>query len=285
MFRSLLGASALVYVLSVGSAWAQPTAAFPDDPSETSRAAPASEATRPKAPPPAPPRAAPPRSTPPPAPPRAAPPRSTPPPAPARAASPPAPRPAAAKAPAPSPQRAPQPGGGRPALGPSSLGFRPPALPAYGSLEPPAGYVERSRPDIGAIVSGALVFGFSYAAGIIAGSADQSGAGSLPFIPVLGPWLAIGQQDFNCSIETTEESIERCQGQIVSQAAIVATYAVAGVAQVLGVATVVRGLISRERLWVREDLAKRGSMRSGVAWTVFPYASSASAGVGIKGTF
>lgn len=132
-------------------------------------------------------------------------------------------------------------------------------------------------------MSGTLVFGFSYAAGIIAGSADQSGAGSLAFVPMLGPWLAIGQQDFSCSIETTEESIERCQSQIVSQAAIVATYAAAGVAQVLGVASIVRGFVSRERLWVREDLARKG--RSGVAWTVFPYASSATAGVGIKGMF
>lgn len=134
-------------------------------------------------------------------------------------------------------------------------------------------------------MSGSLVFGVSYAAGIIAGSADQSGAGSLAFVPVFGPWLAIGQQDFSCSIETTEESIERCQSQIVSQAAIVATYAAAGVAQVIGVASIVRGLVSRERLWIREDLAKDAPVRSGVAWTVFPYASPVAAGVGLKGTF
>lgn len=160
----------------------------------------------------------------------------------------------------------------------------PPVLPVYGDLPPPPGYVEVTRPDTGALVSGIVVFGISYTAGVIAGSADKGSSGSLAFVPLLGPWLAIGGQDFTCEVEANEDSIEKCQGQIVGQAAIVATYAAVGVAQLLGVASIVRGLLDRERSWVRRDLVG-AEERGPLAWRLFPYASPGSAGLGVSGSF
>jgi hypothetical protein len=144
--------------------------------------------------------------------------------------------------------------------------------------------VEETRPDTGAIVSGVMVFGISYTAGIIAGTVDQGGSGSLAFVPLLGPWLAIGGQDFTCQVEANEASIEECQSQVVGQAAIVATYAAVGVAQILGVSSIIRGLLDRERYWVRQDLLEGRDARP-LAWGLFPYASPSSAGLGVRGSF
>lgn len=129
-----------------------------------------------------------------------------------------------------------------------------------------------------------MVFGISYAAGIIAGSLDKGDSGSLAFIPLLGPWLAIGGQDFNCDVQANEDSIEGCQSQLVAQAAVVATYAAVGVAQILGVGSIIRGFLDRERYWVRQDLVD-GRDQQGVAWRMFPYASPGSAGLGVRGSF
>jgi len=130
----------------------------------------------------------------------------------------------------------------------------------------PAGYHLESNARKGFVIPGAIIFGISYGiALIVAGSTHEYGSsyysssdysysdsGGVPFqssllyIPVLGPWIALGTvKDRNCSSSSSGSSYYyySCDNSDASDWRAMLT--VGGVTQVLGAGFVVLGLTLR----------------------------------------
>jgi len=73
-------------------------------------------------------------------------------------------------------------------------------------------------------------------------------------VPILGPWLAMGQRDFSCDFGLTTAAITQCQEKTIDQATTVIVLAGLGLGQMVGAALTVVGILDRESLWVRSDL-------------------------------
>jgi hypothetical protein len=87
--------------------------------------------------------------------------------------------------------------------------------------------------NAGVFASGAVMFGGSYLASIIAGaSTDHPGADRL-YVPVLGPWLALGSWG-NCPVGNPS-----CDSNTTDKVLLVAD----GIVQAAGVLTMIDGLV------------------------------------------
>lgn len=156
---------------------------------------------------------------------------------------------------APPARRAPAPAPVAPAQRPLPMPlFRPVALPAYRDFPPPPGYIEKVRFNGGLIGIGATVFLTTYAMGIIyaasTGFKQQSGWVAAP---VVGPFVAAAQRDFQCTASTPQQA-EACQRETVSEAGAVAILAGIGMGHLVGASLVAAGFFDRTRVWVRSDL-------------------------------
>lgn len=143
-----------------------------------------------------------------------------------------------------------------PGPAPGPLGtFRPPVLPAYAGMEPPDGYHAESSSNRGLVWGGALTWGIGYAAALGYGMSDafDGKAGTLA-IPVLGPWLAMGQQSFDCDTPDSVESARSCQDESFGTAKTLAVLGTVGLVQAVGGTLFLVGLFDRREHWVRDDL-------------------------------
>jgi hypothetical protein len=87
--------------------------------------------------------------------------------------------------------------------------------------------------NTGVFTSGAVMFGGSYLASIIvAGSSDHPGAERL-YVPVLGPWLALGDWG-NCPVSNPS-----CDNNTTDKVLLVAD----GIVQAAGILTMIDGLV------------------------------------------
>ncbi len=87
--------------------------------------------------------------------------------------------------------------------------------------------------NVGVFTSGAVMFGGSYLASVIAaGSTDHPGAERL-YVPVLGPWLALGDWG-NCPVANPS-----CDNNTTDKVLLVAD----GIVQAAGVLTMIDGLV------------------------------------------
>jgi hypothetical protein len=87
--------------------------------------------------------------------------------------------------------------------------------------------------NTGVFTSGAVMFGGSYIASIIvAGASDHPGAERL-YVPVLGPWLALGDWG-NCPVSNVA-----CDNNTTDKVLLVAD----GIVQAAGVLTMIDGLV------------------------------------------
>lgn len=129
------------------------------------------------------------------------------------------------------------------------------ALPAYEGFPPPPGYEPVSHPNRVMIWGGGATFVVAYGAAIAfgAGNGFEEGMG-LTALPLLGPWLAIGERDFTCQIRASTSSAEECQQQTVTEAANVAILAGLGIGQLVGATLFAVGFLDRQHYWVRSDL-------------------------------
>jgi hypothetical protein len=136
-------------------------------------------------------------------------------------------------------------------------GFLPPVLPAYPGMEPPPGYRLESHSNTGLVVGGAVTFGVGYAvaAGYALSHSFDDGTGWL-MAPVIGPWVAIGRREFDCSVKGANPlaEAEHCQQVTQRETRVVSLFAALGLAQGLGAALLVIGAFDREHEWVRQDL-------------------------------
>lgn len=135
------------------------------------------------------------------------------------------------------------------------LAFRPPALPAYGDLPPPPGYVLEDRMNSGVFWTGLITFGAIYGASIVYGASQDFEQGlGYTVLPLVGPWLAVGQRSFSCSLELSQQSAEACQEAAVEEATSVVALSALGIGQALGATLALVGLFDRDQRWVRLDL-------------------------------
>jgi hypothetical protein len=122
--------------------------------------------------------------------------------------------------------------------------------------------VERSRFNTALIGGGALVLGITYGAAIAYGGSQsfENGLGAVA-VPVLGPWIAIGNRDFTCNVDTDpsldglESSTNETQACVANQTQTAAFLVGLGVGQLVGASLITVGLLDRKRSWVRADLA------------------------------
>ena len=143
--------------------------------------------------------------------------------------------------------------------------FAPPLLPAYGKMESPPGYVEKSKWNVALLAGGGLVLAVTYGTAIGYGASQnfENGLGALA-IPVLGPWMAMGQRNFTCELEQLtagvdidefERSQAEAQACIANQTATAGFLVGLGVGQLVGASLLTVGLLDHKRQWVRMDLA------------------------------
>jgi hypothetical protein len=118
-----------------------------------------------------------------------------------------------------------------------------PKAPPRPILPPPATYVPRNPAitgggpglaiDAPVLTTGALVFGADYGAAVIAArSSDHAGAHWL-YVPVVGPWLALGDWG------TCRSSAPRCEHAMTGEALLAAD----GVVQAASLITMLDGLL------------------------------------------
>lgn len=145
-----------------------------------------------------------------------------------------------------------------PVLGPQGT-FLPPVLPAYKRLPPPAGYVEKRTFNYPLLYGGAATLVLTYGLSLIYGGSNdfKNGLGGLA-APLIGPWLAIGQRNFNCPVVVTTDidqstrDVSRC---VTKEAQAVGVLVGLGIGQMIGGVLLTVGLLDRKKSWLRADLA------------------------------
>jgi hypothetical protein len=78
------------------------------------------------------------------------------------------------------------------------------------------------------------------------------------FVPIVGPWAAIGSRRFTCGAETVTEA-EKCLHDAYSEATTIAALAVDGMLQATGLVVTAAALGSGREELVRDDV--RSSLR------------------------
>lgn len=156
-------------------------------------------------------------------------PSSPPPPAPP---APPPPPPATAAPPAPQPTTTPwQPG-----------------------MPTPPGYHVEDRPRQGLVIAGAIVAGIPYFFSVMAATAaNENNASGWLFVPVMGPWMTMGQRSYSCNDsgnQSTSQSLQ-CVGDIFVVMGLIAD----GVMQAAGATLLIVGLAAGKPTLVRDEQA------------------------------
>lgn len=196
-----------------------------------------------------------------PAPPQAPPavPTSTPTQPPAPSPPPPEVLDATAAGPLPPPQLAPPAGGFpvatiEPPQKAASIPFAPAVLPYRDGVPTPPGYRLEVDHNSGLALAGTVTLLLSYVAGIGLAVAEKSENGtSWLFVPVAGPWAAIGARDITCQVQPDGEECLQVAAKEISTTTFLA---LDGLVQVTGVALTLAGLISKQRQFVRMDIGQ-----------------------------
>jgi hypothetical protein len=93
--------------------------------------------------------------------------------------------------------------------------------------DPPPVY---RRANVTPIVGGVVLFGVSYGAAVIVAASTDSDANDRLYVPLLGPWLAMGDrgdcpvQDAACDSETSKKILLGVDGVLQATGAIVLVY-------------------------------------------------------------
>lgn len=126
-------------------------------------------------------------------------------------------------------------------------------------------YRKESSGNTGLIVGGTLTFLASYGAAIGYG-ANQDWKNGLKWntLPVAGPLIAIGKRDFGCKVDAPSlDTANQCVDDAIGEVEAVAILAVDGLIQTIGATLLIAGLLDRDTLLVRNDVASLSLRRVG----------------------
>lgn len=134
----------------------------------------------------------------------------------------------------------------------------PPLLPYYEGAEPPEGYVLQSHRNHGLMIGGGLTWTIAYGGGLLyaAGKNFDNGTGWLA-APLIGPWGAIANRDFQCksSQNVTQKEIDKCVDGALNEVTNITFLAMLGMTQAVGVTLFFVGVGDTTEEWLRADLA------------------------------
>ena len=143
-------------------------------------------------------------------------------------------------------------------------------LQAYKRLPPPPGYVVRRSFNKPTFYGGAGTLVLTYSLALIYGAGNdfKNGMGGLA-VPLLGPWLALGQRNFNCQaqistdVDQTTQDVSKC---ITREAQAVGLLVGLGIGQLIGGVLVVAGmLLMAANVWKTFAMARgNGPVRNPV---------------------
>jgi hypothetical protein len=144
-------------------------------------------------------------------------------------------------------------------------------------MPPPPGYHVEDRPRTGLVVAGAIIGGIPYFFSVMAASAaNQANETGWLFVPVVGPWMTLGQRNYaTCNTpdngsQSTSQSLA-CVGDIFAVMGLITD----GVLQATGATLLLVGVAAGRPALVRDDEAVR----------VTPMRIGSGYGAGLAGTF
>ncbi|MDX2051531.1 MAG: hypothetical protein SFV15_04010 [Polyangiaceae bacterium] len=146
-----------------------------------------------------------------------------------------------------------------------SFQFMPAVLPYRDGQPVDPMYRKESSGNTGLIVGGTLTFLASYGAAIGYG-AKQDWENGLKWnrLPVAGPFIAIGKRDFGCKIDQPDLDVaNKCMDDAMGEVTAVAILAVDGLIQTIGATLLVAGVLDRDTMLVRNDVASVSVRRVG----------------------
>jgi len=141
----------------------------------------------------------------------------------------------------------------------------PPVLPYRDGQPVDPMYRKESNGNTGLIVGGTLTFLASYGAAVGYG-ANQDWKNGLRWntLPVAGPFFAIGKRNFGCKINTPSVDVaNQCMDDAMGEVEAVAILAVDGLIQTIGATLLIAGVLDRDTLLVRNDVASLSVRRAG----------------------
>jgi hypothetical protein len=132
------------------------------------------------------------------------------------------------------------------------------------------------------LYAGIATFGASYVGAFIYGASQnfEEGLGNLA-VPLLGPWLAMGQGKINCKvpvstdIEASSRDVSKCINTEVQSFAVLVGL---GVGELVGGVLLAVGLLDKKHGWLRADLA-------GISLELEPATGPGMNGLVARGTF
>lgn len=143
---------------------------------------------------------------------------------------------------------------------PSSSDPRPPVLPYYDGMPVPPGYKVVTRPATGVITGGAVGLGASYGVALIFGAAHgfDNGGGWLA-MPLVGPWLAITERQYQSCSATLVSQARRCVDRAVKEVQYITFVTVDGIFQLASGFLLLAGFLSSKDELIRTDLLPKVS--------------------------
>lgn len=135
---------------------------------------------------------------------------------------------------------------------------RPPILPYRDDLPIPPGYEVVKRPATGLLAGGLVGLGIAYTGGIAFAGVNgfKNGTGWLA-APIVGPWGAIGARDYQTCRTRTVAEAKACVRNAVKEVQVITFFAVDGIGQLAGGLVTLAGALSSKEELVRSDLVEK----------------------------
>jgi len=154
----------------------------------------------------------------------------------------------------------------------ASTDTRPPVLPYYAGMPVPPGYEVVTHPASGLITAGIVGMSVSYGtAVIVAASQGFDNATGWLMAPVVGPFIAVAERDYEQCKTATVAQARRCVSKAVGEVQYITFAAVDGVFQIASTLVILAGAVSSRDELIRQDLVHvkvAPGKTGGVDWAV-----------------
>lgn len=145
-------------------------------------------------------------------------------------------------------------------------------LPYRPGAPVPAGYRLVEEPVRGLLISGYIVTGVGYGAGVLgAAAADFANESSWMLVPVLGPWLTLGAREYaDCDRDDSDgDGYSDYDAECTQDGFVIAALVMDGFMQAAGATLLILGQAITKKKLIREDLhvgIAPGRVEFGMRW-------------------